>query len=350
MCNEANECFLFDLLWGCCVRSCGIKHWLMLWVLLTLVACVSKEAALQSEIQSELKDATAKIGALKESLAGESQLANARILKDYARQLAQIKPSLQSAANLLAENADGNGPMVRALEARLSEVATTKLDKISDLQAQLQEVKAVAEAALPNVFNDALADSVNVLADLSGGQLPRIQAISQREQAKQYGAAYAAPGAQLIGNPQYGSWEPAPGGDYIWTWFAAYWFFDEVLDLDDAFEVKHYRYGHWSRHRPYSYYHDYGRYRYTSPKTLKKQNVQDRAFATTTQSKPSSQRHKSPYAKKAPGGGTVSLASRTGSNTGSARSARSSSPYAFTNTSSSRQGSARTSRGPRSGK
>jgi hypothetical protein len=232
--------------------------------------------------------------------------------------------------------------MVRSLEQRLAKVASTKTQSLQALQEQLIEVIAVKEAAHPDVFNDALADSVNVLADLSDGQLSRVQAISRREQAARYGAAYAAPGAQLIGNPQYGSWEQAPGGGFIWTWFAAYWFFDEVLDLDDVFERKHYRYGHWSRHRPYSYYHDHGRYRYTSPSVLKQQNRQDRVMAA------SSQRHRSPYAKTRQGGGTVSLASRTG--TQARPSARSRSPYAFSNSSSSRRGVSRTSRGPRSGK
>lgn len=338
-----------------------VKRWLIIWVLLALAACVSKEEALQGEVDKQLGISTRSVATLKNTLERGDGIANAIILKQYANQLAQIKPSLADAAKLLAKNADADGPMVQSMERRLSDVATNKMKHVAGLEEQLLEVNAVKEAALPDVFNDALADSINVLADLSGGQLSRVQAISRQAQAKQHGAAYAAPGAQLIGNPQYGSWEPAPDGGFIWTWFAAYWFFDEVLDLDDAFEVKHYRYGYWSRKRPYSYYHDHGRYRYTSSRTLKKQDNQDRAFAATTRNKPRSQRHISPYARKPPGGGTVSLASRTGANTGRSASAssssarrssssRSSSPYAFSSSSSSRQGASRTSRGPRSGK
>jgi hypothetical protein len=324
-----------------------VKHWLVFAFLLLLSACVSKEAALEGELDKEMELATRTLNQLKAELGTPSRLSNVTILRKYADDLGRMKPSLATAAQTMASNGDPEGPMVQALEKRLNAVRLTKGRHIDRLKEQLVEVVTVKEAANPNVFNDALADSVNVIADLSDGKLSRVQSISRRDQASRYEAAYAAPGAQLIGNPQYGYWEQEAGGGYIWTWFAVYWFFDEVLDLDDVFERRHYRYGYWSRHRPYSYYYDHGRYRYTSPKTLKKQYTQDQKFAATTRNKPRSQRHRSPFAKKAPGGGTVSLASRK---TSTNRSARSSSPYAFTSSSSSRQGASRTNRGPRWGK
>lgn len=333
------------------------KRWLIIWVLLALAACISKEAALQGEVDEQLDVSTKAVNSLKTKLTQGGGIPNALILKKYATQLAQMNPAMTEAAQLMAKNADADGPMVRALEKRLSDVANTKKKYVAGLEEQLLEVNAVKEAALPDIFNDALADSVNALADLSGGKLARVQGMSQTAQRNLYGGAYAyaAPGANLIGNPMYGEWQAQSDGDYLWQWFAAYWFFDEVLDLDDVFERKHYRYGHWSRKRPYSYYHDHGRYRYTSTSRLKRQDNQDRALAANTAGKPASQRHRSPYARKSPGGGGVSLASRTGATrratyAASSSGRRSSSPYAFSNSSSSRQGASRTSRGPRSGK
>jgi len=316
-----------------------------LFVLLSLCACTSKESSLRELYDFEFRNTQVALKDLERGLRNKD-IHNARTLEAYAKQLRKLKPEYASLIRSIEKNAHADGPMYQSLVRRLDDLQKRPGDDIPSLERNLAELSNIDIAAQHAVFNDALSDSVNVLSDLSDGKLPRVQSSSRQAQRRLTGAAYAAPGTQFIGNPQYGRWEEGADGDLLWVWFAAYILFDDILDLDDAFERKrHYRYSRWSSRRPYSYYHDYGRYHYSSPKQINRQVQNENRVAKSFQQK--GKRFKSPYAKKSAGGGRLSAASKsTSSSKSSSKSFRSSSSFS----SSSRSSSTRVTRGPRLGK
>ncbi len=323
-----------------------IKHWIFLTVVLLLITgCVSKEEQLTEWVKADIVEVEKSLGQLKTQLS-QGRLGNAKKLQSYASEMKRSQPQYAPLFENLAKNATPTGPMVTELEERLKQVKLTPGSTVRQLEMSLNELAMLKEATKPTIFNDALSDSVNVLADMSGGKLLRVQAISKRSEQASNQGAYAAAGSQLIGNPHYGQWVTDSSGSTIWQWFALYWLFDEVLDLDDAFKRKrYYSYSHWSSRRPYSYYHDYGRYRYTSPKKLTKQNQIEQKTAKNFRQQ--GKRFNSPYAKKRTGASRLSSASQSRPSSGSFRKASS---YRNSSTSSGRRGYSRTSRGPSRGK
>ncbi|WP_144392268.1 CHAD domain-containing protein [Pleionea sediminis] len=321
------------------------KPWILILVVLSLCACVSKEEQLSEWIAADIPQVERSLANLKSQL-DAGKLTNARKLESYANAMRRAQPQYASLFDNMSKNALSSGPMFQSLEERLREVKTKPGKSITELEKSLNELYYLKEAAQPKVFNDALSDSVNVLADMSGGKLDRVQAVSRRTEKASNPDINSAPGSQLIGNPQYGQWVDDGSGGFMWQWFAAYWLFDEVLDLDDVFERKrYYGYSSWSYRRPYSYYHDYGRYRYTSPKRIQKQSRIEQKTAKNYRQ--SGKRFNSPYAKKRTGASRLSSVSQTRPSSGSFRKASS---YRNSSTSSSRRGYSRTSRGPSRGK
>ncbi|WP_341501884.1 hypothetical protein [Gallaecimonas sp. GXIMD4217] len=266
-------------------------RWLTALLVLMLTACGDP---LQDELDIQSKIATQQVNELGTAL-DQDKLRNARLLKDYAKRVKDLKPDYASLVDELAKDASRQGPLYQSLQERL-ETALNQPEQFAKPEERLRELINIREAADKILFNDALADPLNVLADLSGGALPRVNALpkaqsQQANQAEDFGA-----GSQLIGNPGYGQWVQRDGMSF-WEWYGMYALFSNLFD-------RPIHYDRWSRHRDYSYYSDYGRYRYTKPRDYQRQQQRaQKAFKSDS-------RFKSPYAKSRTGASRLSQASR----------------------------------------
>ena len=268
-----------------------------------------------------------------------NQLRNATLLKQYTSILAKRQPDLTPLMQELAKDAGTEGPMFQSLTRRYNDLSNSA--NFIDLDQQLAEAQNVYQAADPSLYNDMLSDPVNVVADMSKGQLARVNAISREAEALANGTAGTEPGSQLVGNPAYGSWQNNSNGTSFWAWYGMYAMFSNF--------TRPISYDRWSGNRGYSYYNDVGRYRYTSPKQA---TSQAKTFEQTKKRFNSQgKRFDSPYAKTRTGSTSLSRQStsapKASSTTQSAsRKFRSS----YSKDSSFRNSSSRTSRGVRRGK
>lgn len=224
-------------------------RYLILSLLLLLNAC-------SNPIDQQQQQATQRLQQLASNLDQQS-LSNARLLTTYAGLLSQKYPEYREVADNLAKEGTTQGLLYKSLQQRLTEAQNS--DKFDSDRDRFDELAAITEAAELAVFDDSLTDPINVLADLSKGELPRLQADSKNQslaqnQAKDYGA-----GSQLVGNPQYGQWKTDSSGMSFWEWYGAYALFSTLAGNNPI------QRNDWLQHRDYSYYQDQGRYRYTSP-------------------------------------------------------------------------------------
>ncbi|MGX5203274.1 hypothetical protein [Aliikangiella sp. IMCC44632] len=315
-----------------------LRHGIVLTILVLVAACTSKAERLTEQILQELEVAERRIDSL-QSYLNKGLIRNAVMLDNYASQLKKQQPENATLIDNLAANRLPDGPMLASLKARLQEVKQFPGKTVEHLEQSLAEAYALQEAAQPEIFNDALSDTVNVLADLSQGRLPRVQSLSSSAEQQLNASQSKGPGSQLVGNPQYGQWKTNSSGMSFWEWYGMYALFSNLTNGGP------YGYGSWARNRPYSYYHDYGRHRYTKPSTLARQkNIETR---TAKNYRSQGKRFSSPYAKQRSGASQMSRASKSRPSSGSLRSASS---FRKSSSSSGRRGSARTNRGPSRGK
>lgn len=272
-----------------------IKLLLLFCISFLVIACSDER---QDRLNSNIQSAGYLIENLGANLDSNS-IRNAVILREYAKLLEQDKPELRPLLQQLSRDATRDGPMFQNLQQRLQTVKEQP-QLLGDIEAQLYETENLIEASDPNLFNDALSDPINVIADMSDGKLARVNAISklsslQANAAEDYGA-----GSQLVGNPNYGQWQTNSSGGSFWQWYGMYAMFS-------ALSPRPVYYDHWSSHRDYSYYNDYGRNRYTSPQQAKKQ---DDLVKRTRKQFASKGGFKSPYAKSKTGASRMSSSSR----------------------------------------
>ena len=301
-----------------------------------LVSCGSSGKA---QLERELLSTERRLQELEKSL-DAGAIRNAVIVRQYAKILSEKKPELSPLLRELEKESASNGPVIKDLQARYSGVKD-ETEYFESWTDKVSELKSIQTAAQPTVYNDALSDTVNVIADMSDGELARVNSISREaeqrtNQSKDHGA-----GSQYIGNPRYGHWNHGSGGSF-WAWYGQYHFFSSM------FGGRRYYYNSWAGSRSYSYYHDVGRNSYTSPKQrVAQRDVQQRA---KKQFGSSGKSFTSPYAKSRTGAKGISKAS-----TAQKKSAFKS-PYASSRSStskyqsSSRSSSSRTSRGFSRGK
>lgn len=228
------------------------------------------------------------------SMLNDGQIRNATLLSQYTNILAKQKPDLAPLLNQLATDSTPNGPLFTSLTRRL--VASKTASNFVDLDQQLAEVKNIYEAADPNQYNDMLSDPVNVVADMSNGELGRVNSISQAA-SKLANNVDGSEGNQLVGNPSYGSWQTGSNGMSFWAWYGMYSMFSN-LTRGPVY------YDRWSSGRNYSYYNDVGRSRYTSPKQAAAQN--STYERTKKQFNSQGRQFNSPYAKTRTGGSSLS--------------------------------------------
>lgn len=254
-------------------------------------------------------------------------LRNGALIGQYAAQVKAAKPELDALVGVLAREATRDGTLFRSLVARLGDAraALPPPDAADEAyRATVEEINSLAAATDPGEFNRALADPLNVLADLSGGTLPRVDAISADASKRANSATDLGPGSQLVGNPHYGQWRTDSGGSSFWVWYGQ---FALMRDLLGGPRIG---YGAWAGGRDYSYYHDYGRRNYTSPAARRDQarveSTARRKFASQGRA------FNSPYARQRQGASNAVARQKfasaggraSGSRSGAAQSGRSS--------------------------
>tara|TARA_R110001583_G_scaffold10441_2_gene48308 strand:+ start:14644 stop:15582 length:939 start_codon:yes stop_codon:yes gene_type:complete len=267
------------------------------------------------------------------------RIRNAIILKQYAKLLTQQKSDLSPLLTELSKDATRDGPMYYALTNRLSTLKS-KPEVLGDIEAQLSESETLIEASDPTLFNDALSDPINVIADMSDLKFARVNAISQSQSLQANNAEDNGAGSQLVGNPGYGQWQSNSSGGSFWQWYAAYTLFS-------AISPRQIGYANWSSRRDYSYYNDVGRQRYTSPQQQKSQNNLAQRTKKQFASKGS---FTSPYAKPKTGASSMSTASKQAQRAPSFAGKSSFSKQKSSSSSSFRNSKSTTSRGVSRGK
>ncbi|ASJ95651.1 MULTISPECIES: hypothetical protein [Shewanella] len=284
--------------------------------------------------------AQARVDNLGQMLDG-GELRNANLLKQYADILASQKPDVAPLLQELSKDASSQGPMYSSLKRRLQELGNES--NFVDLDQQLAEAENLYQAADPSLFNDMLSDPVNVVADMSGGALARVNAISREADILANGGEDFGAGSQLVGNPAYGSWQTGSNGMSFWAWYGMYSMFSNLMRGPVYYD-------RWSSRRNYSYYNDVGRYRYTSPKQASAQN--QTYERTKKQFNRQGKQFDSPYAKSRSGSTSLSRQSTSTPKASTAGRASSGSKFRsnYSKNSNFRNSSSRTTRGVRRGK
>jgi len=301
----------------------------VLWLVIVLIfsGCSSELDQLKEQNYAGITQAQTEITQLKKHLNG-NLIRNANLLEIYARVVGNMNTQLEPLTEALAKDATAEGPMVKSLEARLQDAA--QLFNNSDIQLQQavalnDEINNIILAANPDLYGLMLTDPINVLADMSKGELARVEAMSKEASLKVNNAADGGAGSQLVGNPNYGQWQTNSSGNSFWAWYGQY------ALISSLFGGRQHYYGGWAGRRDYSYYHDYGRNQYSSPAQRQTQkNVEQRTKKSFNQS---GKKFQSPYAKQKSGSSSVRAktssirksASRKSFNSGYARSSGNSS-------------------------
>ncbi|MGS0689513.1 hypothetical protein [Shewanella sp. 30m-9] len=276
------------------------------------------------------------------TMLSDGQVRNANLLKQYTQVLERQKPDLSPLLTELATDATNRGPMFTSLTRRLTEAQNPA--NFVDLDQQLAEVENLYQAADPSLYNDMLSDPLNVVADMSGGALARVNSISREAAALANGAEDFGAGSQLVGNPSYGNWQTSSNGMSFWAWYGMYSMFSNLTRGPIGYD-------RWSSRRNYSYYNDVGRYRYTSPKQARAQT--QTYERTKKQFNSQGKKFDSPYAKSRTGSSSLSRQSSStpkASSTGRTASSKSKFRSNYSKDSSFRNSSSRTTRGVRRGK
>lgn len=260
-----------------------------------LVACGDDRP---EKLQANIKTADYFIDNLGKQLDDE-RIRNAIILQQYAQLLSENKPDLAPLLAELAKDGTRRGPLYYSLNERL-ELLQKQPELLGDIEAQLHESEILIAASDPNLFNDALSDPINVIADMSDGELARVNAISKAQSLQANGAEDNGAGSQLVGNPGYGQWQSNSSGMSFWHWYGMYSMFSTLTNRSIG-------YNNWSSRRDYSYYNDVGRDRYTSPAQKKSQ---DNLANKTKKQFGNRGGFNSPYAKSKTGASRMSTSSK----------------------------------------
>ncbi len=315
---------------------------LALLIILTLSACGDP---VKEQILQQLPITEQRVMQLGEALQS-GQVRNANLIQEYAGKVLQQKPELTALIAEFKKDASVSGPMYLALLDRIN-TAKKQPQMFNSSQALYNELLNIYQAADPVLYSDALSDPLNVLADMSGGVLPRINSLSKSQSQQANNAQDFGVGEQLIGNPSYGQWQTASNGMSFWAWYGMY------SMMGDLFGRRTY-YSDWGRSRNYSYYNDYGRTRYSSPSQLKKQTSLDtrtkKSFARR------GQKFTSAYSKNRAGSSSLSSKSKTAQSSANrfrsntVKKSSFTSKYKSNSNSSFRNSNTNTSRGFRRGK
>ncbi len=278
----------------------GMHHLKVILILVSLIL-IGCGDPLQDQIEQQIQISEQRVEQLGNGL-NAGQIRNATLINQYATKVIDLKPDLAPLVNEFKKDATTSGPMYLALLDRINTVKTQP-NMFADSQARYDELLNIYQAADPVLYSDALSDPLNVLADMSDGLLPRINAMSKSQSAQVNNAQDFGTGEQLIGNPNYGQWSTGSNGMSFWAWYGMYSL------MGDLFGSRRVYYNDWGRYRNYSYYNDYGRKRYSSPSQLKKQTTLENRTRKSFQSR--GQKFTSAYSKNRTGSSSLSSQSRT---------------------------------------
>jgi hypothetical protein len=271
---------------------------MILLLMLLLSACGDP---IKKQITQQIPLTEQRIELLAQSL-DDGQVRNANLISQYGERLLQNKPSYKPLIDEFLKDTGTKGPMFVALVDRLNTVKNQP-QMFKSSQAIYDELLNLYQAADPVLYSDALSDPLNVLADMSEGTLPRVNAMSKAQSMAANKAQDFGTGEQLIGNPSYGSWTSGSNGMSFWAWYGMY------SMMGDVFGSRRTSYNDWGRGRNYSYYNDYGRKRYSSPDQLRKQNNLDTRTKKSFQSR--GQKYTSAYSKNRTGASSISSQSKS---------------------------------------
>ncbi len=271
-----------------------------LFITILFLSGCGEEARIEEQLNRAEKQAKISIDRLRTSLE-QGQVRNGIILKNYSDFVANNFSQYKDLAVQLGQDASPNGPLFTNIKRRLDD-AVKYPEVFNNWQERYQELKSLSEASSVAVFSDALSDPVNVLADMSDGQLPRVNAVSKSAEQAQ-GIDSRQVGQQLVGNPSYGSWRSNSSGRSFWEWYGMYSMFSNFMPS------RRYHYDSWSSRRGYSYYNDVGRSSFTSPRQNKSQVAVDKK--AKFQARKSGRSYTSPYSKQRSGASGLSKGSRS---------------------------------------
>ena len=271
---------------------------LILLLMLLLSACGDP---IKEQVTQQIPLTEQRIDLLAQSL-DSGQVRNANLIKQYAERLLRDKPSYKPLIDEFIKDTGTQGPMYLALVDRLNTVKNQP-QMFKDSQAIYDELLNLYQAADPVLYSDALSDPLNVLADMSDGTLPRVNAMSKAQSLAANKAQDFGTGEQLIGNPAYGNWTTGSNGMSFWAWYGMY------SMMGDLFGSRRTSYNDWGRSRNYSYYNDYGRKRYSSPDQLRKQTDLDTRTKKSFERR--GQKYTSAYSKNRTGASSISSQSKS---------------------------------------
>lgn len=273
---------------------------LLLLIIITTLSLIGCGDPVKEQIEQQLPITEKRIVQLGDAL-NNGQVRNANLINQYADTVKVNKPHLTPLIDQFRKDASTDGPMYKALLDRVN-TAKNQPQMFDSSQALYNELLNIYQAADPVLYSDALSDPLNVLADMSDGQLPRINSLSKSQSQQANNAQDFGTGEQLIGNPSYGNWQTGSNGMSFWAWYGMYSMMGNVFGRTTS-------YNDWGRNRNYSYYNDYGRTRYSSPNQLKKQTSLDTRTKKSFSSR--GQKFTSPYSKNRAGSSSLSSQSRT---------------------------------------
>ena len=269
-------------------------------ILLTLLLSACGDP-IKEQITQQIPLTEQRIELLAQAL-DNGQVRNANLISQYADRLLKDKPDYKPLIDEFLKDAGTQGPMYLALVDRLNTVKKQP-QMFKDSQALYDELLNLYQAADPVLYSDALSDPLNVLADMSEGTLPRVNALSKAQSLAANKAQDFGTGEQLIGNPAYGNWTTGSNGMSFWAWYGMY------SMMGDLFGSRRTSYNDWGRSRNYSYYNDYGRKRYSSPSQLNKQTDLDTRTKKSFESR--GQKYTSAYSKNRTGASSISSQSKS---------------------------------------
>ena len=180
---------------------------LILLLMLLLSACGDP---IKEQVTQQIPLTEQRIDLLAQAL-DSGQVRNANLIKQYAERLLRDKPSYKPLIDEFIKDTGTQGPMYLALVDRLNTVKNQP-QMFKDSQAIYDELLNLYQAADPVLYSDALSDPLNVLADMSDGTLPRVNAMSKAQSLAANKAQDFGTGEQLIGNPAYGNWTTGSNG------------------------------------------------------------------------------------------------------------------------------------------
>jgi len=259
--------------------------------LFLLSGCSSQQEDWQAFLDESFNKTEGAVRLLQRQI-NSGSLRNTQLLNHYADVVRAQKPEMSGIVDALTLDTTTAGPIFQGLKSRLNDAKTALQSAPGKGESAVQEVwselELIRTAANPDIYAMMLTDPINVLADMSEGQLARVEAMSKEASLQANRSADTGPGSQLVGNPNYGHWRTDSSGSSFWEWYGKYALFSTLFHRPVY-------YNSWASGRNYSYYHDYGRSHYTSPSQFKSQtNVNNQAkskFQKTGQS------FQSPYAQ-----------------------------------------------------